>query len=199
MQPFTILRGPAAPLLHDNINTDILMPSHWGRDHPDRLGEGLLRDWRFDAAGAERPDFILNDPRYRAVRILVAGRNFGCGSSRETAVWGLAGYGIRAVIAPSFGEIFRDNAFQNGILAIDQPEATVQALALRLAETPVLTIDLLRCVIEQEGAAPLAFAIADDRRSALLEGLDETLLLRRFEADTAAFQRRDRLRRPWVY
>lgn len=200
MDKFTSVTGIAAPLFMSNINTDALMSGEWGRDHPGDLGPGLLRHWRFGLDGRETPGFVLNDPRFRAARILVAGINFGCGSSRETAVWGLVAYGIRAVIAPSFGEIFRDNAFQNGLLAIDLPLATVEGLCADLAASsdPTMTVDLVRRVVERRGQAT-AFDIADDRRAALLEGLDDTALLQRYEADTARFQSRDRLERPWVY
>lgn len=200
MEKFESITGIAIPLFVSNINTDTLMPSEWGRDHPNELGPGLLRHWRYGPDGKETPGFVFNDPRFREAMILVAGINFGCGSSRETAVWGLVGYGIRVVIAPSFGEIFCDNAFQNGLLVIDLPLETVESLCVYLAKSgdPTMTVDLVRRVVEYGGQSH-AFVIADDRREALLEGLDDTALLQRYETDTTQFQAQDRKARPWVY
>lgn len=201
MQKFEVVRGVAAPLFIANINTDAMMPSIWARDNPNNLGPGLLRHLRFDSEGRERPDFVLNKPKFRNAAIFIGGINFGCGSSRETAVWGLVSYGVRAVIAPSFGEIFRDNAFQNGILTIELPLETVERFvaAIERADDPIMTIDLIRCVVEIHGEQPLPFSISPDRRTALLEGIDETLLLMRNDRDISAFQRKDRVERPWIY
>lgn len=201
MEAFTRLCGIAAPLLLANVNTDAMAPSHWGRDHPNNLGPGLFRDWRFDKSGAEVADFPLNNPRYRAARILLGGPNFGCGSARETAVWAAVGYGIRCVIAPSFGDVFRDNAFQNGLLCIDRPLRQVEALAamVEAMDDPVLCIDLAAGTIEAGGRVIDGFSVPADRRAALLAGLDETMLLRGKEPAIAAFQAADAERRPWIY
>jgi len=201
MEPFTRVCGTAAPILEPNIDTGLLAHSQWCRDHPRDLAPGLFRDWRFDAEGNPLPGFVLHQPRYRDCRILLGGANFGCGSSRETAVWALAAFGIRCVIAPSFGDIFRDNAYQNGLLPLALPAETVARLAaaVQAAPEPTLCVDLAAGVVEAPGMQPIAFSLPPDRRLALLEGLDETLLIRRSEAAIAAFQARDRAGRPWVY
>src|SRR5690348_9590957 len=121
MEKFTRVRGIAAPLMMPNITTDALSPTSAGKSTSVDLGALLLANWRYDPQGRELPDFILNKPPFRETRILVAGANFGCGSSRERAVWALQKFGIRCVIAPSFADIFRDNAFQNGLLPVELP------------------------------------------------------------------------------
>lgn len=201
MEKFTRVCGVAAPFMAADVNTDNIMPSIYNRDNPDNLGPGLFYNWRFLSPGVENPEFFLNLPRYRGAKILVAGENFGCGSSRENAVWGLTAYGVRCVIASSYGDIFRDNAFQNGLLPLILPRAQVDELAalLEKAEAPSLCVDLEHRRIEALDRAPISFELADDRRSALMEGLDETQLLLRNENEIAAFQRADRVRRPWIY
>lgn len=201
MEKFTALRGIAAPLLIPNIDTGALCPTDWLRDNPNNLGPGMLMAWRYDATGADNPDFVLNRPRYRGARILIAGENFGCGSSREGAVQALLAEGFRCVIAPSFGDIFRDNCYQLGLLPIRFDGATVAALAatIEAAPEPILDVDLAAQMVTALGQAPLSFEIAADRRLALLEGLDETLVIRCLEADIAAFQARDAEQRPWIY
>lgn len=201
VKPFTRVEGVAAPLFLADINTDILMPSNWNIAHPDRLGDGLMRLWRFDAEGREIAGFVLNEPRYQAPRFLIAGPNFGTGSSRETAVWALLQFGIRAVIAPNFGEIFEENAFQNGLLPIRLPLDVARQLAeqMETAARPELCIDLEKGRIETAEGHHISFDIAPDRRHALLQGLDATLVIRSFAADIAAFQEADRRLRPWIY
>jgi 3-isopropylmalate/(R)-2-methylmalate dehydratase small subunit len=199
--PFRKVCGVAAPLFLADINTDTLMPSAWHVAHPDRPGEGLMRLWRYDAEGHERPDFVLNKDRFRQARFLVAGPNFGCGSSRETAVWAIRGYGIRAVIAPSFGEIFRENCFQNGVLPVELPLEAVRDLAslLETLDPPEICVDLSGRLVALPDGRTIAFDIAGDRRQALLEGLDATTLLLHHAKEIDAYQHEDGLKRPWIY
>jgi len=201
MPKFDVLTGPAAALMQENINTDAIMPTPWIIEVNDDWGNGLFRRWRYDLEGNEVADFPLNQPRFRQATILVAGRNFGCGSSREEAVWGLDGYGIRCIIAPSFGDIFYENAFKNGLLPIVLPAEQVAAIAqaLQVANLPELTVDLERCTVMPPGGAAIAFTIEPSRRAALLSGMDEIDLTRARSAEIEAFQQADRLRRPWIH
>jgi len=202
MEPFISQTGIAIPMRFSNIDTGMLGHAQWCRDHPTDFAGGLFHDWRYDTDGRPDPLFILNQDRYKGASIMVAGPNFGCGSSRETAVWALMQYGIRAVIAPSFGEIFRDNGFQNGLLTVLLDEAIVEQIFDRLtqANDPAMTVDLKTCSLAVPGMPePIPFAITDDRRMALMEGLDETMLIRRSEDDIRAYEERDRTERPWIY
>jgi 3-isopropylmalate/(R)-2-methylmalate dehydratase small subunit len=199
MQPFTTLTGVAAPLLRANIDTGTLIASRFLRSRSFDLGKLLLSDWRYDLDGKPFPEFVLNQPPYDGAKILLAGPNFGCGSSREAAVWALMAFGIRCVIAPNFGEIFYDNAFQNGLLPVEQPEQRVHALAAQLETNPLMTIDLERCAMVAPDGSEIAFTVAEDRRVSMLEGLDETSLVLRHGEEIDAFAARDRLARPWLY
>src|SRR5215831_18150038 len=136
MQVFTTVSGIAAPLLLPNINTDAISPMIAGRSLAADLGKLLFANWRYAPDGTELPDFILNKPPFRDSKLLIAGPNFGCGSSRERAVWALMRFGIRCVIAPSFADIFYDNACQNGLLPVTLPETEVQTLADAVSAAP---------------------------------------------------------------
>jgi len=181
MKPFTRVTGIAAPLLAANIDTDVIMPKQFlkGVDRSG-LGDGVLHDLRFDDAGGERPDFILNRSPWRGASFLVTGANFGCGSSREHAVWGLLQYGVRAIVGTTFGSIFFDNCCRNGLLAINLPEAAHEQVA-RWAAAPasnLLTIDLEQQRIAASSGAAIAFDIEAALREALLSGrdaIDDTL------------------------
>ena len=201
MQKFDRLTGIAAPLLHENINTDAIIPVRWIVNFGQDLGKGLFGGWRYGEDDAENPDFILNQPSYRDTRILLAGRNFGCGSSREEAVWALLGFGIRCVIAPGFGDIFFENSFKNGLLPVMLEPDGVATLVRELAaaQTPVLTVDLERCTISVPDGSTLSFTIQESRRRALLMGLDEVDLTLARAAEIDAFQAADKSRRPWIY
>ncbi len=201
MESFTILDGIAAPLLRANVDTGVIIALRFLRSRSIDLGKSLFADWRYTADGAEIPEFVLNQPRYRQSQILLAGANFGCGSSREAAVWALQRFGIRCVIAPSFGEIFFDNACENGLLPIVLHEAVVNDLAARTeaANDPRLTVDLEQCRITAPGGVTVDFTVPADRRSALLEGLDETSLILRHEAEIDAFRAEAARQRPWLY
>ena len=206
MEKLRQLKGPAAPLLRINIDTDTIAPgsrratagkprqfSEKGTD----LAKNLFAALRYDEFDNELPDFVLNQPRYRHARFLIAGANFACGSSRESACWMLSDFGIRCVIAPSFGEIFHGNCFKNGMLPIVCDWDTVQ----RLAE------DALRGDFELDVESgtlttpshSITFALPAFRRIALLDGLEEIEVTLRRKAEIDAFQERDRLAHPWVY
>jgi 3-isopropylmalate/(R)-2-methylmalate dehydratase small subunit len=168
------------------------------------LGEGLFAGWRYTTPGGRDPDpeFILNRAPYDQAQIILSGANFGCGSSREHAVWALHEWGIRCIIAPSFGAIFQGNCVRNGILPVVFEEALVENLARQVESDPAanqLTIDLENCtVIAPDGAMHL-FEIAPGDREMLLEGLDAIAVTQKRDDDILAFQARDRIRRPWVY
>ena len=165
-------------------------------------GRHLLETMRFHADGTPVADFILNRPGYREARILIAAENFGCGSSRENAVWAVASYGIRVVIAPSFGDIFFGNCFQNGVLPIRLSADVVDRLAaaaLARLDAAVLRVDLDAQTIRTAGGETIGFEVEPLRRRMLLEGLDEIGLTLAQAAAIADFQRRDRLLRPWLY
>jgi 3-isopropylmalate/(R)-2-methylmalate dehydratase small subunit len=204
MEKFTVLRAIAAPLLRENIDTDtvIRIERLVGANRRSELGRYAFESLRYRPDAAEEPGFILNTEPYRRAKILLAGRNFGCGSSREGAVWALQQFGLRAVIAPSFGDIFFNNCFQNGVLPVMLDAAAVERLAGEIAADPernLLTVDLERRRVVAPGGEEFAFAVDERRREALLEGLDEIGLTRKREAEIAAFQAADRVRRPWIY
>lgn len=203
MQKFTKVAGPAAPMLRANVDTDVIIPIQrlvgTGREG---LGPHAFERLRYDKDGSDNPDFVLNLPQYRDSPILLAGPNFGCGSSREGAVWALMGMGFRAVLAPSFGDIFFNNCFQNGMLPIVVPEDVVARIA---AETEAAqgarhtTVDLARQVIVTPEGAEIPFAVDARRKEALLEGLDDIALTLRFKDAIAGWYAADRAARPWVW
>lgn len=205
-KPFTTLVSVAAPMIEDNIDTDIIIPS---RDitSPARDGFGpkLFAPWRYfqDNAdgprGAERPDFVLNQEPWRAAAILIAGANFGCGSSREMAVWALRQFGIRCVIAPSFGAIFADNCIKNGVLPVVLPADRVAGLAALAAQPLTLAVDLHTCEVQQPDGSADRFEMGARDRDMLLAGLDQIDLTWQHRTDIEAFEAADRLRRPWVW
>ncbi|HEY2179059.1 MAG TPA: 3-isopropylmalate dehydratase small subunit [Caulobacteraceae bacterium] len=200
MEPFDRLTAKAAPLDIANLDTDQIIPKQFlktvGREG---LGKGLFYDLRFDGAGLPKADFVLNDPRYAGAGVLVAGDNFGCGSSREHAAWALTDFGIRCVIAPSFADIFYNNCFQNGILPIALPEEAVRALMDEArGGNHVFSIDLAAQSVTAPSGARYAFEIDPTRKTKLLEGLDaigETL----GEADAIArFEQARDITQPWL-
>jgi 3-isopropylmalate/(R)-2-methylmalate dehydratase small subunit len=201
MEKFTRIAGIAAAFPKANIDTDAIIPAQWLRSLSTDLGKGLFAGSRYDRDGNENPEFILNRAPYRDAKIIVAGPNFACGSSREGAVWALQRFGIRCVIAPGFSDIFFENAFKNGLLPVILPERDVQELLgfLETTNDPVLTVDLDRCVIETPQGRVISFTIPEARRKALLEGLDEIGQTLHHEAEIAAFQARDREARPWIH
>ena len=192
MERFRVLTGVAAPIAQKNVDTDFIIRIERCTGTP----KAELGRYAFEMARQD-PGFVLNQPRYRDAKILVCGEFFGTGSSREMAVWALAGMGIRCLIAPSYGQIFYGNCFQNGVLPIVLPAATVDAL-MRQAEAPdaaPFTVDLERQTVN----GTIRFEVGARRRRMLLEGLDEIGLTLALEPKIAAFQAADRERRPWVY
>lgn len=205
MQKFQIHRGVAAPLLRNNVDTDAIIPSReMKRVSKTGLGEGLFAAWRYTLPGSREPDpdFILNRPAYRNTSILLSGSNFGCGSSREHAVWALAEYGIRAIIASSFGSIFYSNCIRNGILPIVLEGADVEFLAADVEIDPQgrpLLIDLPAERVITADDRVFSFSLQPAHKHMLLEGLDGIALTLQHADDIAAFEQNDRNRRPWVY
>jgi 3-isopropylmalate/(R)-2-methylmalate dehydratase small subunit len=205
MRKFDVLTGVAAPLLRANVDTDAIIPSREMKSVSRQgLAGGLFAGWRYTTIGGREPDpgFVLNQPAYAGVSILLAGDNFGCGSSREHAVWALAEYGIRAVIAPSFAPIFHGNCVRNGILPVCLDAERIARLAAAVAPDPqhrTLTVDLERQRITAPGGLEFPFVIAAEEREMLLEGLDAIDLTLRHREAIAAFRDRDRERRPWIY
>ena|ERR1019366_6426766 len=206
MEKFTVLTGVAAPMLMTNINTDLIAPSHFPGKKPEQavlmpMREKMFANLRYFPDGSRRPDFVLDQPRYRDVRVILAGPNFGCGSSRETAVWSLQEAGIRCVIAPSFGDIFHDNSYQNGLLPLKLPMEDIERIAAALdrSNASEMTIDLEHCQLRVPGMDPVAFELSDERRLPLLEGLDQLGFMMRSEADIVAFEQSDEQARPWAY
>ena len=176
MEAFTLLEAVAAPLARINVDTDQIVPAlYLQKPRSDNFGNYLFHDVRHDAAGGRRSDFLLNDPVYDDARILVAGRNFGCGSSREHAVWALYDGGFRVVIAPSFGDIFHSNALKNGLLPVRLPEDVVQSIQAELLAAPGsrMRVDLQAQTVTWPRGGIERFAIDPFPRHCLLEGLDE--------------------------
>ena len=198
-----IVAGVAAPLMQRNVDTDAIIPSReMKRVSREGLGEGLFANWRYTdlATRDEAPDFVLNRARYRKARILISGENFGCGSSREHAVWALADWGIGAVIAPSFGEIFRANCAQNGIVAVVLPEEKVDAIGAEAGRRELrLTVDLGACEVQGFGEQALPFSMKPRDREMILKGLDPiALTLDEHREAIEAFEQADRTARPWA-
>jgi 3-isopropylmalate/(R)-2-methylmalate dehydratase small subunit len=201
MEKFSTLTGVAAPLPRAGIDTGTIIQSVWLRSRSFDLGQKLFSDWRYDSEGRENPDFVLNQPRFRSAKVLVAGADFGCGSSREGAVWALQKFGIQCVIAPSFGEIFRDNAYQNAFLPVELPREQVEEIGEWAARSndSTLTVDLESCTVRRSDGVEYRFTLPAERRVSLLEGLDETDTILRSEAAIDAFEAADRKARPWIY
>ena len=176
MQPFTQLTGVAAPLPLANVDTDKIIPARFLKTiKRTGLGVHLFDTLRYDETGAERPDFVLNQPAYRAAEILIAHENFGCGSSREHAPWALLDFGIRCVIAPDFADIFHNNCFKNGILPIRLPREICDQLIedSKLGANARVTVDLERQVVVRPNGAEIQFDIDPFRRNLMLNGLDD--------------------------
>jgi 3-isopropylmalate/(R)-2-methylmalate dehydratase small subunit len=176
MAQFTTLTSRVVPLLIDNIDTDQIIPARFLKA-TDKLGlgENLFSDWRFNADGSLKPDFVLNRPEHRGATILLAGDNFGCGSSREHAPWALTGYGFRAVISTSFADIFRSNALKNGLLPVRIGPEEHRSMVDLLTRTPdgMLTISLAAQTVTRPDGRAIRFPIDDFSRTCLLDGVDE--------------------------
>ena len=202
MQKFTKLTGVAAPMDAINVDTDQIIPKlHLRTIKRTGLGKVLFDELRFNPDGTEKPGFILNRAPYRDAEILVAGDNFGCGSSREHAPWALLDFGIRCVISTSFADIFYNNCFKNGILPITVSADELQALMADASdrENPVLTVDLHARELTRPNGATVSFEIDEFRRECLLDGLDDIGLTMQKVEMIDAFEKTQRERQPWLY
>jgi 3-isopropylmalate dehydratase, small subunit len=192
MKSYKVETGIAAPLPRTNVDTDQILPKQFLK-RVERTGFGayVFHDWRFRPDGSLDESFELNQPRYQGASILITGHNFGCGSSREHAPWGLLDYGFRTIIAPSFADIFYNNCFKNGMLPVVLPEDEVNELLKKAAEIESykLTVDLCKQEIGDEFGFRTTFRIDEFRRFCLLEGLDDIGLTMRFEEAITAYER----------
>jgi len=200
MEPFDRLEGRAAPLPLANIDTDQIIPAAFLKTVERKgLGKGLFYGLRYDGDGKERPEFVLNQPAYRNASILVAGDNFGCGSSREHAPWALVDYGVRCVIAPSFADIFSNNSANNGLLLISLPEAEVEALMDEArGGNHVFSVDLEAQTVTSPSGTVHRFDIDPGRKRKLLLGLDPIGETLQHAPDIDAYERRRTQDRPWA-
>ena len=201
MDKFETLTGVAAPLPLINIDTDMIIPKQFLKTiKRSGLGVNLFDEMRFDDGGKEIPDFVLNQPAYRNAEIIVAGDNFGCGSSREHAPWALLDFGIRAVIAPSFADIFYNNCFKNGILPIALPQEQVDVIMeeAQKGENARITVNLEEQTVTITDGTAFAFEVDSFKKHCLLEGLDDIGLTMEKVASIDAFETQASQARPWV-
>ena len=200
MEKFARLTGVAVPLLRDDVNTDEITPIQIARQLKPDYAELMFMRTRRRADGSLDPDFVLNKPQFRRPAILVTGRNFGCGSSRESAVWAMLAVGIRCIVAKSFADIYRENCLQNGVLPVELGDADADALSHRVVASDgaaYFTVDLESQRISGPGGPDIPFEISAADRMRLLEGLDDIGLTLKHEAEIAAFEARVRGERPW--
>lgn len=211
MQAFRTLQSVVAPVDRANVDTDALIPKQFMKSiQRTGFGDNLFDEWRYldrgypgqDIANRPRnPDFALNQTRYEGARILLARENFGCGSSREHAVWALADFGIRAILAPSFADIFFGNCFKNGLLPVVLPAATIERLFQEVASTPGLSmsVDLPSQTLVPSLGEPIRFEVDPSRKHRLLEGLDDIGLTLQRADRIRAFEARHRAASPWLF
>ncbi|MGD9537358.1 MAG: 3-isopropylmalate dehydratase small subunit [Alphaproteobacteria bacterium] len=202
MEKFTTLSGVAAPLPIINVDTDQVIPARYLTTIARTgLGRGLFHSMRYNDDGSNKPDFVLNRAPYDKTRILVAGENFGCGSSREHAPWALMDFGIRCVIAPSFADIFFNNCVKNGILLIVLPQETVEALQAQIADPAkaALAIDLEKQEIRRADGSIIGFEIEPFRKHRLLNGLDDVGLTLEKVSSIGKFEKAQKSAQPWLY
>ena len=207
MQAFTHLRALAAPLEGRNIDTDQIIPARFLKKNRDEFYKNyLFHDLRFDGQGALRPDFVLNQPKFHGIQILVADENFGCGSSREGAVYCLSDFGIRAILAPSFGDIFFNNCLKNGLLPIRLEPKSLTAVRQALlntsdadAATREISIDLAACTVQAPGlSSPHTFKMDPFWHECLLKGVDELALTLSYASEIENFEREHHRSQPWL-
>jgi 3-isopropylmalate/(R)-2-methylmalate dehydratase small subunit len=202
MEQLRTVSGVAAPLLRINVDTDQIIPARFlVRTSEDGLGAGLFHNWAHLPDGSPDPAFVLNQHPWSGAEILLADRNFGCGSSREAAPRALRQRGFRAVIAPSFGGIFFNNSFRNGLLPVELEIDKVQAIADELAADPTasVSVDLVDEIVSTPGGLSFPFRSPRLMRNMLLKGLDEVALTQTYSAKIDEFRSQDRVRRPWAY
>jgi 3-isopropylmalate/(R)-2-methylmalate dehydratase small subunit len=191
MKPFTVHKGRVAPLNRANVDTDQIIPKQFlKRIERTGFGEFLFFDWRRGKDGQPDPSFVLNQPRYAGASILIAEKNFGCGSSREHAVWALEDFGFRAVIAPSFADIFANNCVQNGVLTVVLSEDQVAEILKRIQEFPdyQLALDLANLTVKDDHGLSTSFQVEESTRHRLLNGLDDIGLTLQQESEIAAYE-----------
>ena len=210
MQKFTLLKGIVAPMDRANVDTDAIIPKQFLKSiRKTGFGPNLFDEWRYldkgepgvpESARKPNPDFVLNQPRYKGAKVLLARKNFGCGSSREHAPWAIDQYGFRCVIAPSFADIFFNNCFKNGLLPIVLPEAVVAQLFDEIAAFPgyQLTVDLERQVIVKPQGEEIPFEVQAFRKYCLLNGLDDIGLTLRHADKIKAFEAERLATKPWL-
>jgi 3-isopropylmalate/(R)-2-methylmalate dehydratase small subunit len=200
MRAFIHLDGRAAPMPIANIDTDQIIPKQFLKTvEREGLGKGLFFDLRFDGEGREKPDFVLNQPAFKGVNVLIAGENFGCGSSREHAPWALLDFGITCVIAPSFADIFYENCFQNGVLPVVLPDAQVRLLmAEAKGGNHVFSVDLEAQTVTAPSGETFRFEIDAGRKEKMLKGLDAVGETLEHAGDIGVFEQQRKLARPWL-
>lgn len=201
MDKFTTLRGIAAPLRMINVDTDIIIPKQFLKTiKRSGLGVHAFHDIRYNPDGAPRADFVLNKPDYKGASILIAGENFGCGSSREHAPWAILDMGIRCIIAESFADIFYNNSFKNGILPVRLPKEDVEALMRECEENPTspLEVDLEKQTITRGNKFSCSFEVEPFRKYCLLNGLDDIGLTEVKADKISTFEDNDKTKRPWI-
>ena len=200
MEKFTTLTAVAAPLPMINVDTDMIIPKQYLKTiQRTGLGKALFDEMRFNPDGSEKPDFVLNKPAYRKAQILVAGDNFGCGSSREHAPWALLDFGIRCIIAPSFADIFYGNCFKNGILPVKLPQEQVDKLMddAERGANAIISIDLEKQEIRGPDGGMIKFEIDEFRKQVLLNGWDDIGLTMRSEDKISSYEAKHRVDAPW--
>ena len=202
MEPIKEIRSRTVVLPNDDIDTDQIIPARFLTTTTKQgLGNNLFNDWRYDKTGNERPEFVLNKPENRGATVLVAGNNFGCGSSREHAPWALLQYGFQTVIAPSFADIFYNNSLKNGLLLIKLDEKIVDRIFREVKATPGyrLAVDLEAQSVTTPGGETFSFDIAPFTKHCLLNGLDEIGLTLEHTDKIRAFEAQHRARQPWLF
>ncbi|MGH6939841.1 3-isopropylmalate dehydratase small subunit [Hypericibacter sp.] len=202
MQKFTTLRGVAAPLPMRNVDTDMIIPKQFLKTiKRTGLGKHLFEEMRYEVDGKEKPDFVLNQPAYRKAAILVAGENFGCGSSREHAPWAIMDFGIRCVIATSFADIFYNNCFKNGVLPIKMPKEIIDKLMddASRGSNAIIEVDLEKQEIKGPDGGTVHFDIDPFRKRCLLEGLDDIGLTMEKKYEIDDFEKKQKEAQPWLH
>ncbi len=199
MDKFNTLSGTAAPMTLDNIDTDMIIPKQFLKTiKRTGLGKVLFNDMRFNPDGSEKPEFVLNQPQYRDAKIIVAGDNFGCGSSREHAPWALADFGVRSVISTSFADIFFNNCAKNGILLITLPKSGVDQLMKDAQQAGTLDVDLMAQTVTRPDGSVIKFDVEPSRKHNLLNGLDDIGLTLQSGGAIDTYEKNLKAERPWI-
>jgi 3-isopropylmalate/(R)-2-methylmalate dehydratase small subunit len=201
MEPLIRMTSVVAPLPRDNVDTDAIIPAAYMRSLATDPGRGLFARWRYGHDGREDPGFVLNDPRFRGAAILLSGANFGCGSSRENAVWALRNSGFRCIIALGFSDIFHENCFKNGVLPIvAAPREHAALMQSARCDAPfTVTVDVEARTLGAPGSATIRFVLDERKRRLLMSGMDEIAATLAHADAIGAFRERHRRERPWIY